>query len=90
MRLTTSWACLRIGPTRTASSRPRADNRNVTACPAAGASTITRSAVRDSSSDFTLPSTRMSFIPGTAVATTSSAPDDASRFEMRFMPCETR
>ncbi len=29
-------------------------------------------------------------MPGTAVATTSSAPDDASRFEMRFMPWVTR
>ena len=29
MRSTTSWACLRIGPTRTASSSPRADSRNV-------------------------------------------------------------
>ena len=61
---TTSWACLRIGPTRTASSRPRADSRNVTAWPAAGASTIIRSAARASSIDFTLPSTRMSFMPG--------------------------
>ena len=26
--------------------------------------------------------------PGTAVATTSSAPDAASRFEMRFIPCD--
>ena len=32
----------------------------------------------------------MSFIPGTAVATTSSAPDATSRFEMRFMPWVSR
>ena len=40
-------ACLRIGPTRTASSSPRAERRNVTACPAAGASTMMRSAARE-------------------------------------------
>ena len=29
-------------------------------------------------------------MPGTAVATTSSAPDDARRFEMRFIPWVSR
>ena len=61
---TTSAACLLIGPTRTASSSPRGESRNEMAWPAAGASTISRSAARDSSSDLTLPSTRMSFMPG--------------------------
>ena len=45
------------------------------AWPAAGASSTIRSAARARSSCFTLPSTRMSFMPGTAVATTSSAPE---------------
>ena len=45
---TTSAACLRIGPTRTASSSPRAESRNVIAWPAAGASTMIRSAARAS------------------------------------------
>ncbi len=87
---TTSEACLLIGPTRTASSSPRGESRNETAWPAAGASTMIRSAARDSSSDFTLPSTRMSFIPGTALATTSSAPDEMSRLEIRFKPWVSR
>ena len=86
----TSWACVRTGPTRTASSSPRADVRNVIAWPAAGASMITRSAAPARSSCFTLPSTRMSFIPGTAVATTSSAPDRTRRFEMRRRPRSSR
>ena len=83
---TTSAACLLIGPTRTASRSPRGESRNETAWPAAGASTMIKSAARVSSSDLTLPSTRMSFIPGTAVATTSSAPEAISRFEMRRIP----
>ena len=44
------------------------------AWPAAGASSTIRSAVPPRSSCFTLPSTRMSSIPGAAVATTSSTP----------------
>ena len=83
---TTSVACLRTGPTDTASSSPLAEVRNVIAWPAAGASTMIRSALRPTSRLFTLPSTRMSFIPGTAVATTSSAPVCTSRFEIRFSP----
>ena len=45
---------------------------------------------RISSSDLTLPKTRMSFMPGTAVDTTSRAPDAISRFEMRFMRWDTK
>ena len=43
--------------------------------PGRGRVDMIRSAAPACSSDFTLPSTRMSFMPGTAVATTSSAPD---------------
>ena len=38
----------------------------------------------------TLPRTRMSFMPGTAVDTTSSAPDRTSRFEIRRNPWFSR
>ena len=73
---TTSVACLRTGPTLHRVEQPAwPTSRNVIACPAAGASTMIRSAARSCSSYFTLPSTRMSFMPGTAVATTSSAPE---------------
>ena len=82
----TSVACLLIGPTRTASPSPFGDIRKVIAWPAAGASIRIRSAALALSSAFTLPSTRMSFIPGTAEATTSSAPDLTSRFEIRRRP----
>ena len=62
----------------------------MTACPAAGASITMRSAAPARSSCLTLPSTRMSFIPGTAVATTSSAPELASRRPMRRRPWSSR
>ena len=86
----TSVDCLLTGPTRTASPRPRGDMRKVTAWPAAGASIMIRSAARSCSSAFTLPRTRMSFIPGTAEDTTSSAPERTSRFEMRRSPWFSR
>ena len=60
------------------------------AWPAAGASRISRSAAVPRSSCLTLPSTRMSRIPGTAVATMSSAPVFTSRLEMRFIPLSPR
>ena len=86
----TSVACRRTGPTRTASRRPRGEMRNLTAWPAAGASTMSRSATPDCSSCFTLPSTRMSRMPGTAVATTSIAPELTRRRESRRMPRSPR
>ena len=70
----TSRAWVLIGPTFTASSSPWAERRNVMAWPAAGASSTMRSAAPLRSSCLTLPSTRMSRMPGAAVATTSSAP----------------
>ena len=60
----TSRAWVLIGPTVTASSRPRADWRKVIAWPAAGASRTIRSASPARSSCLTLPSTRMSLMPG--------------------------
>ena len=60
----TSWACVLIGPTRTASSSARAASRNVMACPAAGASRTIRSAAFARSSCLTLPRMRMSLMPG--------------------------
>src|SRR5947209_4127210 len=79
-----------MGPTFTASSRPRALVRKRTAWPAAGASRTIRSAAFARSSCFTLPSTRMSLIPGAAVATTSTAPLRIRRRERRRMPCSSR
>ena len=67
------------GRARAASSRPCAEDRNVMACPVAGASTRIRSAAPWRSRLLTLPSTRMSRMPGMAVATTSSAPGDTRR-----------
>ena len=58
--------------------------------PVAGASSSNRSAGSSRSSCFTLPSTRMSRIPGIAVATTSSAPEETRRLEKRFIPWSAR
>ena len=60
------------------------------AWPAAGASKRMRSAAPARSSCFTLPRMRMSLMPGTAVETMSSAPEDMSRFETRAMPWSWR
>ena len=86
----TSSAWVRTGPTRTASSRPRALVRNVTAWPAAGASSTMKSASPARSSCFTFPSTRMSLMPGAAVATTSRNPVFAKRLDSRRMPWSSR
>ncbi len=86
----TSTAWVRTGPTRTASSSPFGERRKVTAWPAAGPSTTITSAARARCSAFTFPSTRISFIPGTAVATMSSAPVPTSRFDIRPRPWVSR
>ena len=63
------------GPTGPRPSRPWAEDRKVMAWPVAGASTRIRSAAPWRSRLFTLPRTRMSRMPGMAVATTSRAPE---------------
>ena len=56
------------------------------AWPAAGASSTMRSATPSRTSCLTLPSSRMSLMPGAAVATTSSAPDDTRRLRDARQP----
>ena len=85
-----------MGPTLTASRRPWALARKVTAWPAAGASTTTKStapatpSVLACSICLILPSTRMSLIPGMAVAITSRVPVEVSRLDIRRMPWSSR
>ena len=62
----------------------------MTACPAAGPSTTITSAARARWRAFTFPSTRISFIPGTAVATMSSAPVFTSRLDIFPRPWVSR